>query len=138
MTLFELEDRFKENGCDVYRVSDATQYHMSTRGEGLIDANGKPHLFTYEEAVATDWVVVKVATISFDLHRTITCCADAACVRKEDIGGYVWDGTWFHVLDCNGDLLFKFRTTLYPKGRMGNFPVNVLLYREQVNASWED
>lgn len=139
MTLFELEGCLKENGCSVYRVGSAMRYHMGACGEGLVDANGKPHLLTYEEAVAIDWEVVKVASLSHDLYRTIMCCADAACVDKDDIRGYEWDGVWFHVIGYDGDPLFMFRTTLYPKGRyMGDFPVNVYLYREQVWNEWED
>lgn len=138
MTLAELKECI-EGGCDVYRLSDnAVQYHKGCDEEGLVavsrlpDATEKPHQITYEEAVATDWSVVKVASITTELSQIITCCAEAACVSEGEIRGYEWSGTWFYVLDCNGDTLFKFQTWHFPKDYMGKFPINYLLYKEQV------
>lgn len=138
MTLAELKECI-DGGCDVYRLGDnTTTYHKGCDEEGLVavsrlpGAAEKPHQITYEEAIATDWAVVKVADMTIELHQIITCCAEAAYVNEKDIRGYEWSGTWFYVLDCNGDTLFKFQTWHFPKNYMGKFPINNRLYKEQV------
>lgn len=138
MTLAELKECI-EGGCNVYRIGDnAVQYYLNCYEEGLVavsrlpGAVEKPHQITFEEAIATDWAVVRVASITTELHQIITCCAEAANVHEKDITGYEWSGTWFYVLDCNGDTLFKFQTWHFPKEYMGKFPINNRLYKEQV------
>jgi hypothetical protein len=136
MTLAELKECI-DGGCDVRRIGDnSVKYYKDgdkfVQVSMLPGAVEKPYQITYEDAIATDWVVVKVASITTELHQIITCCAEAAYVNEGDIRGYEWSGTWFYVLDDNGDTLFKFQTWHFPKDYMGKFPINYRLYKEQV------